>query len=191
MARVYESSGARPWGRFDNGYPNAGDTRVLTLSAAEINGQVTLLEHFGGGETQRISAYKAGLIGDVWVGGAGDKWTRRGTVDYGHGFLTGNSGSLMITANENFDSFGAACDSIGLISDSLGFRALSGALSAVDIARSWNSVGIAFATGAPRREKLNALGSLTTDFVSIIFPPLDVLDLYTNVRTGIHIDRVP
>jgi hypothetical protein len=115
-ARLY-----RRGGKGSSSYPLPGDELLMTLSAGQVDGQWTLLEHLGDGSVRSVSVYAAGQLGDIWVGGSRGKWSSSWGTDYGHGPLVGEPGHLYITFDpRRFDKTGAVLDSAGIIADLCG-----------------------------------------------------------------------
>lgn len=193
MVRLYESARARPYGRFDQGYPLGNDELMMTLSAAMIDGQLTLVEHFDDGATSPISVFEAGQIGDVWTAYNDQRESSPfdNEVDYGHGFLSGVSGDIIITFDPNrFDSLGAWLDGGGIIAGLI-FPPAGTVVGCVEVARSWPKFAVPLAQGRPISELGGPFRDLVLDVGGLFSPAADVVDLFLNFSEGAHIDLVP
>jgi RHS repeat-associated protein len=187
MARLYDRAGEG-----SSGYALPGDELLMTISAGQVNGQWTLLEHLDDGSTRPVSVYDVGKAGDIWIGSDGRSWTRPGGVDYGHGLLGGESGHLYVTFDpRRFDKTGAALDAAGIASDLCGLGLAGDITDLVGVSRSWPRFATALVGGAPASETWDAFFDLALDVAGLRVPVVpDVWSLYRNFSQGAHLDMV-
>jgi hypothetical protein len=67
----------------------------MTVSAGQMNGQWTLLEHLDYSSTRPVSVYDVGRDGDVWVSADGRSWMRPGAWTMDTGCWGANQGTSM------------------------------------------------------------------------------------------------
>ena len=191
MARLYGGAGKR-----SSSYPLAGDELLMTVSAGKVNGQWTLLEHLGDGSTRSVSVFEAGQLGDIWVGGAGGKWSRPwGSPSYGHGFMAGGPGTTIYTlAPDKFDKWGAGLDVVGIAGDASGHLAGKIASQVADVVSLYRSAwGLAQTVrgGASSSDIALAVADLAVDIAGFQYSiGPDVLSLLLNFGTSVQVDEV-